>query len=235
MRTKEGVVKDYRVTVRVRNNNILKMIEGKGISGTKVAKDIGMSYAALSRYIQLRDSPIDAKGAVKLTAQKLCDYFGMLVEEVWSLEQLTPIECNSREVEFSYQELTRLENISDPVLSLENDQLKEVIDFTLITKLTPREAKILKLRFGFEGDPLTLEQVGDMLGIGRERVRQIEAKALRKLRHPTRLNRVRVCLGEDEIDMSRNGWDPERIAKEKLEDELAFAVYRNNKEQIDEN
>jgi RNA polymerase sigma factor (sigma-70 family) len=226
--------KDYRVTVRVRNNNILKMIEGKGISGTKVAKDIGMSYATLSRYIQLRDSPIDAKGAVKPTAQRLCDYFGMLVEEVWSLEQLTPIECNSREVEFSYQELTRLENISDPVLSLENDQLKEVIDFTLITKLTPREAKILKLRFGFEGDPLTLEQVGDMLDIGRERVRQIEAKALRKLRHPTRLNRVRVCLGEDEIDMSRNGWDPERIAKEKLEDELAFAVYRNNKEQVDE-
>ena len=226
--------KDYRVTVRVRNNNILKMIEGKGISGTKVAKDIGMSYATLSRYIQLRDSPIDAKGAVKPTAQRLCDYFGMLVEEVWSLEQLTPIECNSREVEFSYQELTRLENISDPVLSLENDQLKEVIDFTLDTKLTPRESKILKLRYGFEGDPLSLEQIGAMFDVGRERVRQIEAKALRKLRYPTRLNRVRACLGEDEIDMSRNGWDPERIAKEKLEDELAFAVYRNNKEQIDE-
>ena len=194
-----------------------------------------MSYSTISRYIQLRESPITAQGTVKQSAQRLCDYFGMMVEEVWSLEQLTPIECNRREVEFSYQELTRLENISDPVLSLESDQLKEVIDFTLDTKLTPREANILKLRFGFEGDPLTLEQVGDMFDINRERVRQIEAKALRKLRHPTRLNRVRVCLGKDEIDMSRNGRDSERLTKEKLEDDLAFAVYRNSKEQIDEN
>ena len=71
-----------------------------------------------------------------------------------------------------------------------------------------------------------------MFDIGRERVRQIEAKALRKLRHPTRLNRVRVCLGKDEIDMSRNGRDSERITKEKLEDDLAFAVYRNSKEHM---
>ena len=216
--------KDYRVTVRVRNNNILKLIEGKGISGTEVAKDIGMSYSTISRYIQLRESPITAQGTVKQSAQRLCDYFGMMVEEVWSLEQLTPIECNRREVEFSYQELTRLENISDPVLSLESDQLKEVIDFTLNTKLTPRESNILKLRFGFEGDPLTLEQVGDMFDIGRERVRQIEAKALRKLRHPSRSEVLLTFLG-DGSEMDRKAAEREKIQQTVKEWEQALSIW----------
>ena len=215
--------KDYRVTVRVRNNNILKLIEGKGISGTKVAKDIGMSYAALSRYIHLRDSPIDAKGAVKLTAQRLCDYFGMLVEEVWSLEQLTPIECNSREVEFSYQELTRLENISDPILSLENDQLKEQMDVSL-DKLDPREAMVLRLRFGLEGDVHTTKEIGDMLGITSTRIGQIEAKALRKLRHPSR-SEVLLTFLDDGSEMDRKAAEREKIQQTVKEWEQALSIW----------
>lgn len=225
--------KDYRVTVRVRNNNILNLIEAKGVAGYVAAKEAGISYAVLSKYINMSESPLNPKGIVKETAQKLCSYFGKCVDEVWSLEQLTPIESNIRELEFSYHELTRLENISDPILSLESDQLKEVIDFTLDTKLTPRESTVLKLRFGFEGDPLSLEQVGDIIEVTRERVRQIEAKALRKLRHPSRLNRVRVCLGEREVDMSRI-WSDTKIAEEKIADDLAFLEYRNSKELVDE-
>ena len=53
--------------------------------------------------------------------------------------------------------------------------------------LTPREAKVLKLRFGLEdGRSRTLEEVGKEFMVTRERIRQIEAKALRKLRHPSR-------------------------------------------------
>lgn len=53
--------------------------------------------------------------------------------------------------------------------------------------LTPREAKVLKLRFGLEdGKSRTLEEVGKEFMVTRERIRQIEAKALRKLRHPSR-------------------------------------------------
>lgn len=225
--------KDYRVTVRIRNNNILKLIEDKGLPQYKVASEIGISYVTLIRYINMAESPLDVKNSIKESAQKICSYFGKSLDEVWSLEQLTPIESNTRELEYSYHELTRLENVSDPILSLENDQLKENIDFTLDTKLRPVESKILKLRFGFEGDPLSLAQVGDMLGVSRERVRQIEAKAIRKLKHPTRLNRVRVCLGEDEVDMSHI-WSDTKIAEEKLKDDLAFLDYRKNKELVDE-
>lgn len=70
------------------------------------------------------------------------------------------------------------------------EQLNEVLN-----TLTPREAQVLRLRFGLEdGRPRTLEEVGKVFNITRERIRQIEAKALRKLRHPSRSKRLRDYL-----------------------------------------
>ena len=64
-----------------------------------------------------------------------------------------------------------------------------------IKMLTPREAKVLKLRFGLEdGKARTLEEVGKQFNVTRERIRQIEAKALRKLRHPSRSNKLKEFM-----------------------------------------
>ena len=72
--------------------------------------------------------------------------------------------------------------------------LKEQIEDVLVT-LSDREQQVLLLRFGLQdGSPRTLEEVGQMFNVTRERVRQIEAKALRKLRHPTRSRRLRNFL-----------------------------------------
>ena len=72
--------------------------------------------------------------------------------------------------------------------------LKEQIGDVLVT-LSDRERQVLRLRFGLQdGSPRTLEEVGQLFNVTRERVRQIEAKALRKLRHPTRSRRLRNFL-----------------------------------------
>ncbi|AEE91267.1 RNA polymerase major sigma-43 factor (sigma-A) [Tepidanaerobacter acetatoxydans Re1] len=72
--------------------------------------------------------------------------------------------------------------------------LKEQLEDVLET-LTPREEKVLRLRFGLDdGRPRTLEEVGQVFGVTRERIRQIEAKALRKLRHPSRSKRLKDFL-----------------------------------------
>lgn len=94
----------------------------------------------------------------------------MLGDFIADTSQLSPIEQASREL------------------------LKENIDEVLST-LTDREAKVLKMRFGLEGkNPMTLEEVGREFGVTRERIRQIEAKALRKLKHPSRRKKLQDYL-----------------------------------------
>jgi RNA polymerase primary sigma factor len=80
---------------------------------------------------------------------------------------------------------------SDAVINL---NLKEQTDSVLKT-LTPREEKVIKMRFGVgDGSEHTLEEVGQSFAVTRERIRQIEAKALRKLRHPSRSRKLRAFL-----------------------------------------
>jgi len=65
----------------------------------------------------------------------------------------------------------------------------------LLANLSPREAKVLKMRFGIDmNTDHTLEEVGRQFDVTRERIRQIEAKALRKLRHPSRAHKLQSFL-----------------------------------------
>ena len=69
-------------------------------------------------------------------------------------------------------------------------KLKEILD-----ALSPREAKVLRMRFGLEmASDHTLEEVGNQFDVTRERIRQIEAKAMKKLRHPSRLEQLKSLL-----------------------------------------
>lgn len=81
-----------------------------------------------------------------------------------------------------------------PVDQASKQLLKDHLDEVLGT-LTERESKVLKLRFGLEGTKqMTLEEVGKVFGVTRERIRQIEAKALRKLKHPSRRKKLQDYL-----------------------------------------
>jgi RNA polymerase primary sigma factor len=87
--------------------------------------------------------------------------------------------------------------VSSPVDSATSEGLKETTH-AVLAGLTPREAKVLRMRFGIDmNTDHTLEEVGKQFDVTRERIRQIEAKALRKLRHPSRSDHLRSFLLED--------------------------------------
>jgi RNA polymerase primary sigma factor len=89
------------------------------------------------------------------------------------------------------------QTVHSPVDSATTSGLKETTH-SVLAGLTPREAKVLRMRFGIDmNTDHTLEEVGKQFDVTRERIRQIEAKALRKLRHPTRSDQLRSFLLED--------------------------------------
>jgi RNA polymerase primary sigma factor len=86
--------------------------------------------------------------------------------------------------------------VVSPADAVININLKEMTE-QILNMLTPREERIIKMRFGLEdGTEHTLEEVGQTFGVTRERIRQIEAKALRKLRHPSRSRQLRAFLAD---------------------------------------
>jgi RNA polymerase primary sigma factor len=86
--------------------------------------------------------------------------------------------------------------VVSPADAVININLKEMTE-QVLNMLTPREERIIKMRFGLEdGTEHTLEEVGQKFGVTRERIRQIEAKALRKLRHPSRSRQLRAFLAD---------------------------------------
>ena len=86
------------------------------------------------------------------------------------------------------------ESSETPSDRVSTTMLKETL-LVVLNSLTPREEKVLRLRYGVDdGRPRTLEEVGREFNVTRERIRQIEAKALRKLRHPSRSKHLRDFL-----------------------------------------
>ena len=132
------------------------------------------------------------------TPEEIAEYLEMPVDKVREIIRVAQ-EPVSLETPIGEEEDSHLGDfIPDDALapadaasmSLLKEQLAEVLK-----TLTPREEKVLKLRFGLDdGNPKTLEEVGKEFNVTRERIRQIEAKALRKLRHPSRSKKLKDFL-----------------------------------------
>ena len=133
------------------------------------------------------------------TPREIAEKMGVSEERVCEIQKIaqdpvsleTPIgeEEDSHLGDFIEDEKTTTPSDSAAFTMLK-EQLLNVLD-----TLTPREEKVLRLRYGIDdGKPRTLEEVGKEFNVTRERIRQIEAKALRKLRHPSRSKKLKDFL-----------------------------------------
>jgi len=131
--------------------------------------------------------------------EEIAEEMGMPVEKVRDILKIAQ-EPVSLETPIGEEEDSHLgdfipdEDASEPSEAASFTLLKEQL-MSVLSTLTPREEKVLRLRFGIEdGRTRTLEEVGKEFNVTRERIRQIEAKALRKLRHPSRSKKLRDFL-----------------------------------------
>lgn len=132
--------------------------------------------------------PAEIAEEMNLTAKKV-EKLQKLVQDTFSLENYVGDEEEDRLVDFIEDD-----KIAKPEESVIYQELKIVLN-EVISTLTEREISVLKLRFGLEdGRKRTLEEVGKIFHVTRERIRQIEAKALRKLRAPSKSRKLREFL-----------------------------------------
>lgn len=137
---------------------------GHEASVEEIAKEMGMSVDKVREIIKISQDPVSLEMPI---GEEEDSHLGDFIEDQ---DSPAPAEAAS--------------------YMLLREQLNEVLH-----TLTPREEHVLKLRFGLDdGRPRTLEEVGKVFNITRERIRQIEAKALRKLRHPSRSKRLKDYL-----------------------------------------
>ncbi len=137
---------------------------GRDVSADEIAKEMNMSSEKVREIIKIAQDPISLETPV---GEEEDSHIGDFIED-----DTSPAPADAA----SY--------------TLLREQLEEVLH-----TLTPREEQVLKLRFGLEdGRTRTLEEVGQQFNITRERIRQIEAKALRKLRHPSRSKKLKDYL-----------------------------------------
>ncbi|MFH1383253.1 MAG: RNA polymerase sigma factor RpoD [Chloroflexota bacterium] len=137
------------------------------------------------------------------TSQEIGEEMDMPSEEVQGIIKLAQLPLSletpvGKEGDAVLGDFIEDPNVVSPPDSASRQLLKEQIGEALET-LRPREKQVLQLRFGLEdGRGRTLEEVGKVFNVTRERIRQIEAKAIRKLRHPSRSHKLRDFLGSPE-------------------------------------
>jgi len=178
-------MKDYHVKIKVRNNRLLQAIyDAGGEPGFKWCHANGLRYNNVNWLLNMTESPINKKtNDYSETAIRLCEVLNKSPNELWSEDQLTALETNAAEFDMSKEEITSLMNNQEEsyLPDLDKFELTDAVEDAL-SQLTEREQIVMRLRFM---DGMTLKEIGDHCGVQLERIRQIEAKALRKLRHPT--------------------------------------------------
>jgi RNA polymerase sigma factor (sigma-70 family) len=198
----------YRIKVTVRNNLLLTAIEEAGYkSSASFAREIGHTEQEISSLVALRKAPINANGEFCPLAKDVMEALGAAPSDLWTTEQLTmKLPKNSVDEVVTTRFLldtTAMQSVlGGNVLQLEGatyedietpEQIqtkKELADLVEANMhcLNFQQQRVIRMRYGFGSEKEhTLEEVADKLQVTRERIRQVEAKALRKLREASKM------------------------------------------------
>ena len=180
--------KDYRIVAKVRNNRILSLIEAAGFSSTNAfCKARGLSMSGVCALIAMTDSPLNQRREWRKLAVDLATALGVQPEEMFNARQkmggnATTIVREVSETELSLESTT----IADRLLPSPDAAVTAKVDVDrMLDCLSPRYRKVVEMHYGLNGQgEATLKEVGDEIGVSVERVRQMVAKAFRKIRHP---------------------------------------------------
>jgi RNA polymerase sigma factor (sigma-70 family) len=189
---------EYRIKVSVRNNLILNAIEDFGYTKiSKFCEEHGLNTVSVRLLIQFRKRPIEPDGEFCTVAKDLMEVLGAAPTDLWTAEQLEL--CLTK----NFSEKAIGQRALDKLLGMDNGELiaiapdeefskreSKVVLIKALETLTPREQYVLVARFGLGCEEQTLEEISEDIDVTRERVRQIEAKALRKLRKPYHSNKL---------------------------------------------
>jgi RNA polymerase sigma factor (sigma-70 family) len=203
-------VNEYRIKVTVRNNLILNAIEHAGHKSVSAfCRHVGLDTTAMTELIAMRKPPLNANGEFSAIAKTLMEELCVLPTDLWTSEQLTlKLKRNSAQRDVSSEgmraalgmhaeemlELMKPDTLEDAVLKHE---MVNVVEEQL-ESLSPRQAMVLRMRYGIGCEEHTYEEIGDKFDLTRERIRQIEAKALRLLKHPKRSDELRQLMPDYE-------------------------------------
>jgi RNA polymerase sigma factor (sigma-70 family) len=182
-------MKSYNIQIKVRNNYLLSAMRERGIkTAAELSRLTDIPQQVIGKILSLK-IPMYARntGLVRKPVATIAGLFGVDPEDLYPPEHReNPLQKNIGEAEVSFQEIQQI-TAANSIDRVENGFTIS----TLINKstLTDREKKVISLRF-FEGQ--TFDEVGEAIGpVSRERVRQIESKALRKLRTAAAKNHIR--------------------------------------------
>ena len=187
------MVKDYVIQFKIKNGPMLSVMRANGMeTAAALHRASGVSQSDIGRYLNLLKSPWTKSDRWSDSILKIAKALKVVPEMLFPEQHiLKPLEKNKAEIEMDLEEMEQLtgEMSTDHLLGpTEDDQ--DTLDLLRekIRTITSREEECLVMRFGLDGKaPATLRATADWFGLSPERIRQIEAKALRKLRHKTRM------------------------------------------------
>jgi len=199
--------KDYRIEIKVKNNRLLTKMEAAGyLSVAKFAEALGMNRHTIDRIVQMKSAALDEEGYYRPQALQIAEFLNCTPQDIYPPAQMrgtmkenkAQITANANEVDSLTSSLRTL--AFSPERKMILNEANQALKAAMMT-LTPKEQRILDLRYGLTyGEEKTLDEVGAMFGVSRERIRQQEMKALRKMRHPGRSKELRENLDELTID-----------------------------------